>query len=638
MIKRFMAILSIAVFWACGALAQDYRRLDSLIALSVSVEDTVLPRLYYEISWESRDVDPMLGVQYALMSYEHADLMDNRYYKVQSMNALAMNERNLGQYQEAVNSYGRALQLASEYRFLELEALAYSNLGNVYVYLDRADTALMLETTALRLADSIGSNIIRARAYMNMGLIDKKLRNYVSAIEYLEKSYFIRRDSLNDFYECLAPIGEMANIYMEDCDYESARSIINQYLHDAKFTPSVGQMQKVWFRMAQVYYKMGILDSAAIIAQQSLQYAKMQGNVSSIENGYKLLDSIYIAQGNYQKASLCCREFIDINDTVFNVALAEQLTKIRYSSQYIHNKSTIDKSRMDRQRRYHIIFFALILLTILVIGIRRIVETGRKASRLNVDMESKRAAMINSLDYAHTIQKAVFSDTGSFGESFADRFVMFLPRDIVSGDFYWRYADSRYEMLAVADCTGHGVPGAMLTMMGVSALQDIARQGCRNAGEMLNLLRQKVKYMLRLNDESAMKDGMDISLVIVDRSRRVLDFAGAFNSLMYVRNGQLNVLKATRAPIGYYVNELPFKSQYLEMELGDVYYLATDGFTSQFGGDDNSKYPHKRFRQLLLDIHALPMCEQREILIREYQEWKGNEEQVDDVTIAGFRY
>ncbi len=632
-----LLILWMAVVHVCAAPAQDYRGLDSLIALSVSVDDTVLPRLYHEISWESREIDPMLGIQYGLMALESATDNDDHYHEVLAYNSLAMNERNINQFGDALGNYHKALSIARKHGMTELEALEYSNIGNLYIYQGLLDSAYCYEMEAWRMADSIGSNLIWARVYMNMGMICRHQRNTAKAIEYLEKSYFIRHDSLRDFAECLPPIGEMANIYMEERDYVSARAIINLYINDELYTPGLPEMAKAWYRMAQVYYKMRILDTAANIARQSLQYAQRLGNVHFIENNYKLLDSIYMARRDYMRAALCCKEYIDISDTVFNVALDEQLRKIRYSSEYIQNKSTLDKTRLGRINRLYAVLFALAVLVILVYGIMSILDTGRQARKLNVDMEQARTDIINSLEYAHAIQGAALPDAGSFGTSFADRFVMYVPRDIVSGDFYWRYSDARYEMLAVADCTGHGVPGAMLTMLGVSALQDIARQGIRNAGKVLGLLRQKVKYMLRLNDFSAMKDGMDITLIIVDRETRVLDFAGAFNSLIYIRNGEYHSMKATRVPIGYYVNELPFESQYIDMIPGDVYYLLTDGFTSQFGGPSKSKYPHKLFRKLLLDIHSLPMSEQKDILMREFQEWKDSEEQVDDVTVVGFR-
>jgi len=640
MIRRFGIIILFAIVWAYGALAQEYRRLDSLISLSVSVDDTVLPRIYHDISWESRDIDPMLGIRYGLMALEQSEIHDNYYYEVLSRNALAMNERNIGHYAEAITNYRHGLAVAAKKRYHELEALAYSNIGNTYIYLGRIDSAYRFELEALRRADSIGSNIIRSRVYLNLGLICKSQRIYSKAIEYLEKSFFLRRDSVADYQECLAPIGEMANIYMEQQDYESALNIINMYLDGGQSGVPRRQMSKIWQWLSLIYYKMGKLDSACVIARQSLHYANSIGNVTLIEDCYKLLDSIYIAQGDYKSAALCCRNFIDVSDTVFNVALADQLSKIRYSSQYRQNKNSIERSKRDRLHRYHVIGFAVVLLLLIIRGIQRIIATGREAGVINVAMQQKRASVLGSMEYAHTIQNAVLPDTSVFGTSFIDRFVMYQPREIVSGDFYWRYADSRYEMLAVADCTGHGVPGAMLTMLGAAALQDIARQGVRDSGQVLDLLREKVKFMLRLNEFTPMQDGMDISLIIVDRRLKVLDFAGAFNSLMYVRDGELQQLKATRAPIGCYVNELPFRSQCIDMELGDVYYLLTDGYTSQFGsdGNDSGKYPAKRFRRMLLDIHTLPMAEQKEILTREFMEWKGTEDQVDDVTIVGLAY
>ncbi|MCQ2253739.1 MAG: serine/threonine-protein phosphatase, partial [Bacteroidales bacterium] len=220
---------------------------------------------------------------------------------------------------------------------------------------------------------------------------------------------------------------------------------------------------------------------------------------------------------------------------------------------------------------------------------------------------------------------------------FSDKFLLYMPKDIVSGDFVWKFSDDDYELVAVADCTGHGVPGAMLTMLGMSSLHEIALSGTRNSAEILEMLRSKIIGYMSMNALNKMEDGMDISLIVINKKTLELNFAGAYNNLLYIRDGELCKLKATRCPIGDYIVSLKFESQYLQLKKGDCIFMLSDGFISQFGGPEGRKFPQQQLFDILKENHDKPMEELKLILTENFRNWQGERFQVDDVSILGFR-
>ena len=212
------------------------------------------------------------------------------------------------------------------------------------------------------------------------------------------------------------------------------------------------------------------------------------------------------------------------------------------------------------------------------------------------------------------------------------------PRDVVSGDFYWCYETIDYEIVVVADCTGHGVPGAFMSMLGASALYDIAVRGEFEAGKILENLRAKIKMLLKQKKiENTQKDGMDMALMVINRKTMELDYSGAYIPLNYIRDNELHSLKPNKNPIGIYLHEQPFESTKIQLQKGDCIYLSSDGYCSQFSEKDNAKLRQGIYKKLLLDNHQLPMTEQGEILEKFFDEWKGSKKQVDDILVAGFR-
>lgn len=246
----------------------------------------------------------------------------------------------------------------------------------------------------------------------------------------------------------------------------------------------------------------------------------------------------------------------------------------------------------------------------------------------------------DSILYARRIQTAVMPSESEVMQIIPDSFIFFKPRNIVSGDFYWMTRKKEKTIVVAADCTGHGVPGAFMSMLGISFLNEIVnQQELPRASDILNELRQNVLNTLSQKVENVdVQDGMDIALVIIDRQQMKVEFAGAFNPLILLRKGELHEIPGNRMPIGTHVFEKEsFKSHLIDINAGDALYIFSDGYISQFGGDNDRKFNSKAFRQLLLNIHSKSMNEQKEIIESTMLNWMGKNEQMDDMLVIGIR-
>lgn len=246
-----------------------------------------------------------------------------------------------------------------------------------------------------------------------------------------------------------------------------------------------------------------------------------------------------------------------------------------------------------------------------------------------------------SLRYAGMIQQALMPDPEILGELFKEYFVLFLPRDIVSGDFYYAFSNREHLCVAAGDCTGHGVPGALMSILGISFLNEILQSRTNfKANRILNIMREKVmKALHQTGDKAETKDSIDIGLCIIDLSSGKMQFAGANRQLIRIRKGELTEFKPDLMTIGLApLRENAFTNIYIDTKPGDVFYMFSDGFSDQFGEVTNKKLKHKNFKKLLESVSGQPMAVQKEQLETAFCKWKGSVPQVDDVLIFGFQF
>lgn len=379
-----------------------------------------------------------------------------------------------------------------------------------------------------------------------------------------------------------------------------------------------------------------------------------------LNNLYKQSENLE-SSGLYQKALHYYRQYTELKDSLMDTLHVRQMRdmkdkyeKERIISELKSRQAENEKMESIKNRREGWIIFIIIAFpsfSILLILFYRQIRINRKSRILiqqqdeqinqhNEVVERHTREISDNITYASIIQSAVLSLQSVFDESFEEHFIYFKPKRIVSGDFYWTTRRDNKIFLAVADCTGHGVQGAFISLLGMTFLNEIVnKMQLEYTDEILSQLKEKLSQSLSGNDLTfEAQDGMDIAFCIIDRKNMELQFSGAFSPLFVISNNNLEVLRGDRIPIGYSAKEdVYFSRHHFKLNEGDIVYLLSDGYCDQLGGETRKKFMTKRFNHLLLDIYQHPLEKQKEWLDKTLIDWMGDNDQVDDITVIGVK-
>jgi serine phosphatase RsbU (regulator of sigma subunit) len=274
----------------------------------------------------------------------------------------------------------------------------------------------------------------------------------------------------------------------------------------------------------------------------------------------------------------------------------------------------------------------------------KIIKANEELKELYELTNSQKEEIISSINYAQRMQSAILPPEAYITELLNENFILFKPKDIVSGDFYWIKQVKHYTILVSADCTGHGVPGAFMSMLGISHLNEIVQnREITQANQILNELRKQIKNSLRQSGKrEGSRDGIDLALCVIDSKRNIMQYSGANNPLYIIsnQNGEsvFKEIKADLMPVGvHFSSDKSFTNHEIQLEIGDTFYIFSDGFIDQVGGDNNHRFTSEKFKKLLLHIHDHPMYEQKDILEQTLTEWMGEHSQRDDILVIGVR-
>lgn len=560
---------------------------------------------------------------------------------------IAITWQNTGNRTEMMRNFDKALENARDSERKDEEARIAQLLAVIYYNnQDNYHSDLYCRECVEAAAES-GAMRIMQECYKTWSDVMEKSNDFIKALEYYEK-YLSIRDSLN-FEERIAEQKESARRKEFDETEQQIR------LQIAGEEISSLEMKTLKAEAARRENELKLL-----VKQQELDRSEKDRLAQSLVLERERFE---LSKREQEVMSLRQQQRIDSLelDRKKNEALVlEQANRLLESEK---KQQEINLEREKQVRKYTTgigILLALVAVMILagLISTRkknqRLAESKREIEKINADLESKNTeilkqkeiieqknqAITDSIQYASRIQSAVLPPADFLCEWWPENFILFRPRDIVSGDFYWGRQKGRKVITAVADCTGHGVPGAFMSMLGNAFLDEIYNTTeITDAATILNMLRDEVINALKqkgLTGEA--RDGMDISLCIIDLDSLRLDFAGANNPLYIIRDDQIIKIPADKMPIGIHVTDFtPFNNHTGELKKGDMLYLFTDGYADQFGGPRGKKFMYKPLQNLLLKIHNLPAAKQKDILITTFEEWMNGYEQVDDVLIAGIR-
>ena len=585
--------------------------------------------------------------------------------------------REQGKHALALDYYFQAMALAEQNRDDDLLANCYGKIAIVYNV--KGDLVKAEENYYKALEYRLKNKEFAAVAslYNNIGLMHDYAKNYDTAIYFFEKSMALY-DSLGDA-RGVAIANENIGVmyYQKRENLPLALSKLKLSLDYWRSKKDVfGQCQTLVY-IAYVYNEQGNFKAALDSAKRSMNFA-IEAGARDVERDALLHISIALeGLSKYQDAFVFYKKHISLRDSLATINTSEQIDLLamehEFSSkqfedslslvlQYEKEQAGIRVEAESSKFWNKLYLFGLAGLFIIVILIALINRQQKKSAALvaktNILLQVKNKEITDSITYAKRIQNAILPSDNSIQSVFPKSFVYYQPKDIVAGDFYWLAEsgdkDEKTAYYAVADCTGHGVPGAMVSVICSTALNKVVNEmQIKDPGSILNKVTDAIIETFEKSDNE-LKDGMDIALCCFNLTTNELQYSGANNSVWIVSKRKalnletkivplpdnslyLHEIKATKQPVGQYTKRIPFETHKVQLEQDDLVYLFTDGYADQFGGTKNKKFKYATLKTLLLSVAKLNVEAQREELKTTFDSWRGGLEQVDDVCLVGVK-
>ncbi len=567
-----------------------------------------------------------------------------------------------GKFVEAMELYLPALKMAEELADSSRISTLLLNIGVIYSEQPGTyDEARNYYLQAIEMGEALGNLNVMGIGNVNLGEIYVEKEEFDSALYYFEKSLTI----LTSGIDIASVLNFMGNIYSERGEYSKAFTFHKDALELARKENARRETVGILLGLASSYENLGnpvkaieCLKEAEILAEEiglneelSSAYEGLATNYAEIldyPNAYKYLSlQNTIEDINYR---------LESEDKITEQMNSYQMEKKQDEIAILEHRSEIEQLKSKRQRAIIISagFLGLILLAMIfaVFSRMRYIRTTNRKINKQKDM------ITDSITYAQRIQSAILPSQELMDELLREHFILFRPKDIVSGDFYWIKEVQDHLVIVGADCTGHGVPGAFMSMLGITMFNDLISDSCYDApGDILDQLRVKVKEMLvQQGNSDEQKDGMDLAIAVFNKTTRELHFSGANNPLYIIRkksqplqaelepyasieNGDFRLfeLKGDKQPIGTHWEETPFRTTSVYLKEQDSFYMFSDGYIDQFGGADRKKFKSMNFKRLLLSVQTESMDIQRKTLEQTFDQWRGPIEQIDDIVVLGVR-
>lgn len=557
------------------------------------------------------------ALEQCLLARRFAENTKNHKLLIKVLHDLGFVYSNTGLHEQAVNYYKKALALSKVNKDTFNIANISGRLGGEYNYLSIYDSALFYNQEGLRHFKMINHKRGIGVTLVNLATTYNSTKQIDKAIETIKQAIIIRTE-LGDSYALTILKNNLTECYIEKGDYAL------------------------------------VLKTAKEAEQLCLQ----QNEQDLINQNYNMQARIYARLKNYELAYEYANRNIILKDSIYQRTNLKALNELQakyendkkekeISLLQLEKKNSDEKAEADRKRR-NLILLSVSIITVLIgifaiVLFRKFRESTRQKQTIEKQkhlVDEKNEEIIDSINYALTIQKAILPAQEEMQKGVKEAFVFFKPKDIVSGDFYWHTRVNNFLYFVIADCTGHGVPGAFMSLMGISYLSEIINEkNIFDTNEILNLLREKV--IANLNKSSGTKDkrdGMDMVILRIDLNNLTLQFSGANNSIYTLQNSRFNELKGDKMPVGLYTEELkPFSVTEIQLMENDKLFAFTDGLPDQFGGPKGKKFMYKQLENIICENADLKMHNLYEVISSRFETWKGLNEQVDDVTVFGIK-
>lgn len=589
-------------------------------------------------------------------------------HKYPLLRNIANTYNSMGKTEFALDYYLRSLSVAEQNKDSLRISESYSSIGIFYTNNNNLDLSQQSHRASLNILLSMyGSDSVSfehrflANAYSNLGsLMIRYYTNRIkpityvdSALFYFNKGIYIARkiDDKLRLINLLINTSDACNI---KGNYATAINLLMEASDEITKAPNTYYKVCVWINLGDAHRGLNNINVSLQYLQRAVDLARESKLNDLVSEAYHSLAKTYEKAGRYNEAYENYKSYSEIKDTILNFqsaeAISEMLTKYETTKKdaeilLLTKDNELQQQEIGRQKSVrNIVLFGLLLiigLSLLLLGRYRITKRlNNELDKTNSLIYNKNRLIMDSIDYAERIQRLILPPLETVRHHFSDSFVVYIPKDVISGDIYWFTKQENIFLLSAIDCTGHGVPGALMSMVAYNLLNRSVSAGEKlDAVPVITSMNKGLKNFLASRIEnSGVRDGMDMSVCSIDLNTLQLNFAGAQNSVYIVRDGELTELKAENVSMGdpAYFDHV-FLNQSMQLKKGDWVYLFTDGYADQKGGPNNKKFYYQPFKEMIIGMNNLSGKEQKLNSEKLFYAWKGENEQLDDVLIIGVK-
>ena len=617
------------IYYSKSAYPKSLEFLLRSLRLASSIKDTsLMMNTLHDIGLvEMQKGDTVQSLNYYKVAYRYGQVLNDKHMLAFLNNAFGNYYMNKREFESALTQYSQALARFSEVNDIVGVSRAYNNIGLLYCNMGEFSKSMKNLEESLRLKIQMDDQRGLCSIYHSLGYLFQHKGDYAKSVEWGLKSYKKSRQ-LGALRTAELAATLLSESYERSADLENAIQYLKiaRNLHDSIFSKENSQQMAE----SEMIWRQEIKQFEKRIEQEKLEVVGAERNRQLV-----LVRNFFLALS-----------FLTVLLAAFMVLFYRR--KIKASKILELQYSEIEKQKEEIASQRDEIEDQRNALADLAWELQqKNEETTNHRDELWVQRDlltAQKKEITDSIEYAKRIQSAALPSHEIFAQVFPKSFIIYKPKSIVGGDFYWVATIGKYKILAVGDCTGHGVPGGFMSMLGIALLNEVVkREEVRSASQVLDELRDYLISSLQPSqDVTDPSDGMDMVVVIVDEEQNTMQYASANMPFYLIRkdeNGipRLNDFWPDRMPIGNYQIMRPFTNNVIDLMPGDVFYFFSDGFPDQFGGAEEKKLCPGRFKQMLLSFHDRPITQQGELLSDSFMRWKGDKIQIDDVLVVGIQ-
>ncbi len=617
---------------------------------------------YYEFKG-----DYLNALRYSLKALQIYEELKNKKGIGSSLSEIGNVYSDQGDYPKALDYDFKTLKIEEELGDKNGIADALGNMGIVYDKQMEYQKALDYYFKALKLKEELQDKNGIETNFGNIGTVFYEQKDYLKALDYFFKAMELAKE-FGDKSGILANIGNIGTVYYEQKNYPKALDCYSKALHIAEELGDKIGIAVNFANLGELFTKTGKFKEAEQYLKRAIVIDYSIGSLDYLRQTEECLSRLYDTTGRFKEAIIHFKKSISLKDTIFSQENKKQLIRKEMNYEF-DKKEAATKAEHDKdmavaeaeKKKQKIIIWSVIggLLLVIVFSSfvfrslritrkqKNIIELQKnEVSHQKEIVQKQKEKIVDSITYAQRIQQSILMEESEIQNFLPQCFIYFQPKDIVSGDFYWCSKTDDKIIIAAVDCTGHGVPGAFMSMIGNTLLNQIVNEKhITKPSEILHYLNLGVYEALHQQKEGALSaDGMDIALCCIDYKNNRLQFAGQ-NPLYVLSDGKIEVIKGDIYGIGgdgwmaklENPREKVFANHVIPIKKDMSIYIFSDGYMDQFGGSDRKKFGSKKFKELLLNIHVLNMQKQKELMANAHAEWKGKTVQIDDVLVIGVR-